>query len=78
MDHEGRKKLLHKYLAKNNPKYSLNAEKEYPRYSIFRVLEDVTESISDTTQYQIFKDGTIMRNCREVFNWRQSEALLKA
>ena len=70
------KNLLDAYIKSEGMDYVLMSECEYPRYGIFRISE-VSEQ-GATVQYQIFRDGTIMKNGKQVLNWRQSEELLKA
>lgn len=72
MKHEERLKLLRIYIGSER-EYEVISEKEYPRYSVFRVAE-----AGSIDQYQIFKDGTIMLNCKEIINWLQAEKILKA
>ena len=73
MTHNTRKNLLGSFLDSKDISYKIITETEYPRYSVFRVKED-----DNITQYQIFKDGSILKNCYQIVNWREAEAILKA
>ncbi len=72
LNHKERKTRLYQYLNSLGEEGIMESEKECVRYSVFRLS---VQGYSDIVQFQIFKDGTIMRNGREVLNWRESEKL---
>lgn len=72
LNHKERKKRLYQYLNSLGEEGIMESEKEYARYSVFRLS---VQGYANIVQFQIFKDGTIMRNGREVLNWRESEKL---
>ena len=75
MNSEQMKDLLDLYIKSEGIDYVLVSEREYPRYGVFRISE-VSEQGTEI-QYQIFRDGTIMKNGTEIVNWRHAEKLLK-